>query len=122
MGTHHTKNWPRAAATMAPDLQKEFAAHAGEGRVGNHLLTQIRTAGQSGCWPAPLPTPGCSVPDQVRQHRPLAKRGFVSDTAFKPGDIGDGLRLEQRTRRRAFAARPAAQGDSEMALQTLGIA
>jgi beta-alanine degradation protein BauB len=40
MGTHRLKNWPSAAATMAPELQKEFAAHAGDGRVGNELLSE----------------------------------------------------------------------------------
>src|SRR5712664_113313 len=40
MGTHRIENWPSAAATMAPELQKEFAAHAGDGRVGNKLLSE----------------------------------------------------------------------------------
>jgi hypothetical protein len=50
MGTHRIENWPRAAATMAPDLEKEFAAHAGDGRAGSPpLSTQIAYAsGQSG--------------------------------------------------------------------------
>ena len=40
MGTHRIENWPRAGATMAPELQKEFAAHVGDGRVGNKLLSE----------------------------------------------------------------------------------
>src|SRR4029077_6505996 len=40
MGTHRIESWPSAAATMAPELQKEFAAHAGDGRVGNELLSE----------------------------------------------------------------------------------
>jgi hypothetical protein len=40
MGTHRIENWPSAPATIAPELQKEFAAHAGDGRVGNELLSE----------------------------------------------------------------------------------
>src|SRR5258708_38924092 len=40
MGTYRIKSWTEAPATMAPDLQKEFAAHAGDGRVGNELLAE----------------------------------------------------------------------------------
>jgi predicted anti-sigma-YlaC factor YlaD len=39
MGTYRIENWPSAPATMAPVLQKEFAA-AGDGRVGNELLSE----------------------------------------------------------------------------------
>jgi hypothetical protein len=31
---------PCAPATLAPVLQKEFVAHAGDGRVGNELLSE----------------------------------------------------------------------------------
>jgi hypothetical protein len=40
MGTYRIENWPSAPATIAPELQKEFAAHAGDGRVGNELLSE----------------------------------------------------------------------------------
>src|SRR5258708_39027460 len=40
MGTYRKKSGTEAPATMAPDLQKEFAAHAGDGRVGNELLAE----------------------------------------------------------------------------------
>src|SRR5271168_3383914 len=40
MGTYRIENWPSAPATMAPELQKEFAAHAGDGRVGHVLLSE----------------------------------------------------------------------------------
>jgi beta-alanine degradation protein BauB len=38
MRTCRMENWPSAPAT--PKLQKEFAAHAGDGRVGNELLSE----------------------------------------------------------------------------------
>ena len=40
MGSYRIENWPSAPATLAPELQKEFAAHAGDGRVGNELLSE----------------------------------------------------------------------------------
>jgi hypothetical protein len=40
MGTYRIENWPSTPATIAPKLQKEFAAHAGDGRVGNELLSE----------------------------------------------------------------------------------
>ena len=40
MGTHRMEHWPSAAAAMAPELQREFAAHVGDGRVGNKLLSE----------------------------------------------------------------------------------
>src|SRR3984957_21004815 len=40
MRSYRIENWPSAHATMAPELQKEFAAHAGDGRVGNELLSE----------------------------------------------------------------------------------
>ena len=40
MGTYRIENWPSAAATMTTELQKEFAARAGDGRVGNKLLSE----------------------------------------------------------------------------------
>jgi quercetin dioxygenase-like cupin family protein len=40
MGTYRIENWPNAPAAMAPNLQTEFEAHAGDGRVGNELLSE----------------------------------------------------------------------------------
>jgi beta-alanine degradation protein BauB len=40
MRSYRIENWPSAPATMAPELQKEFAAHAGYGRLGNELLSE----------------------------------------------------------------------------------
>jgi quercetin dioxygenase-like cupin family protein len=40
MGTHRIKDWPSAPAGMAPELQKEFQALAGDGRVGQKLLSE----------------------------------------------------------------------------------
>src|SRR5258707_12928981 len=40
MGPYRIKDCRRAPATMAPELQQEFAAHAGDGRVGNQLLSE----------------------------------------------------------------------------------
>src|ERR1700722_109779 len=40
MGTYRIENWASPPATMEPELQKEFAAHAGDGRVGSELLSE----------------------------------------------------------------------------------
>ena len=40
MGNYRIEKWPSPPATIAPELQKEFAAHAGDGRVGNVLLSE----------------------------------------------------------------------------------
>jgi hypothetical protein len=40
MGTCRIENWPSAPATIAPKPQREFAAHPGDGRVGNELLSE----------------------------------------------------------------------------------
>jgi hypothetical protein len=40
MGTYRMKNWPIAPASLAPELKKEFATHASDGRVGNELLSE----------------------------------------------------------------------------------
>jgi quercetin dioxygenase-like cupin family protein len=40
MGTHRIENWPTAPAAMRPELRREFAAHAGDGRVGNALISE----------------------------------------------------------------------------------
>lgn len=40
MGTNRIETWPSPPGGMAPELQVEFAAHAGDGRVGNALLSE----------------------------------------------------------------------------------
>lgn len=40
MGTHRIVDWPSAPDAMAPELKSEFAAHGGDGRVGNVLLSE----------------------------------------------------------------------------------
>ena len=40
MGTHRIRDWPAAPAGMEAALREDFAAHAGDGRVGNVLLSE----------------------------------------------------------------------------------
>jgi quercetin dioxygenase-like cupin family protein len=40
MGTHRIEAWPSPPDGMASELRAEFAAHAGDGRVGNALLSE----------------------------------------------------------------------------------
>jgi beta-alanine degradation protein BauB len=80
---------------MAPDLQKEFAAHAGDGRVGNQLLSDIDRVR---VWAIGL-KPGqrfgfhTHVLDYIwtsvtgRHGRSHFIDGRVSDTVYKPGDF-----------------------------------
>jgi hypothetical protein len=42
MGTYRIENWPSPPATLAPELQKEFAAHAGDGRASDEHRTRSR--------------------------------------------------------------------------------
>jgi beta-alanine degradation protein BauB len=106
MGTHRIENWPRAAATMARDLQKEFAAHAGDGRVGKQLLSDT---GRVRVWAIGLKRgqrPGfhTHVVDYFwtsvtgGHGRSHVSDGFVSDTAYKPGDIKDRYSETSNTR------------------------
>ena len=95
MGTHRIENWPRAAATMAPDLEKEFAAHAGDGRVGNQRLSDtdrvrvwaigLKRGQRPGFHTHVLDYFWTSVTGcHGRSH---FSDGRVSDTAYKAGDI-----------------------------------
>ena len=40
MGTHRIGTWPGPPAAMPADLQADFTAHAGDGRVGQELLSE----------------------------------------------------------------------------------
>jgi quercetin dioxygenase-like cupin family protein len=40
MGTHRITDWPDAPDAMSAGFKDEFAAHAGDGRVGNVLLSE----------------------------------------------------------------------------------
>jgi hypothetical protein len=121
MGTHRIENWPRAAATMAPDLEKEFAAHAGDARVGNPLLsTQIAYAsGQSGSSVASARLPHTRArllwTSVTGGHgRSHFSDGFVSDTAYKPGDIKDGYSESESSNMRG-APRRSSDGPRRLA-------
>ena len=95
MGTHRIENWPRAGATMAPELQKEFAAHVGDGRVGNKLLSETDRVR---VWAIGLePGQRLGFHTHVLDYfwtsvtgghgRSNFSDGLASDTAYKPGDI-----------------------------------
>jgi beta-alanine degradation protein BauB len=40
MGTYRFKNWPNPPAAMSPEYRKEFVEHAGDGRVGDELISE----------------------------------------------------------------------------------
>jgi quercetin dioxygenase-like cupin family protein len=95
MGTYRIENWPSAPATMEPELQKEFAAHAADGRVGNELLSEtdrvrvwamgLKPGERLGFHTHVLDYFWTSVTGgQGRSH---FSDGSVSDAAYKPGDI-----------------------------------
>jgi beta-alanine degradation protein BauB len=95
MGTYRIENWPSAPATMAPELKKEFAAHAGHGRVGNELLSEtdrvrvwaigLKPGQRLGFHTHVLDYFWTSVTGgHGRSH---FSDGQVSDTVYKPGDI-----------------------------------
>jgi beta-alanine degradation protein BauB len=95
MGTCRIENWPSAPATLAPVLQKEFAAHAGDGRVGNELLSEtdrvrvwaigLKPGQRLGFHTHVLDYFWTSVTGgHGRSH---FSDGHVSDTSYKPGDI-----------------------------------
>ena len=95
MGTYRIENWPGAPATLDPVLQKEFAAHAGDGRVGNELLSETDRVR---VWAIGL-KPGqrlgfhthvldyCWTSVTGGHGRSHFSDGHVSDTSYKPGDI-----------------------------------
>jgi hypothetical protein len=95
MGTYRIENWLSAPATLAPVLDKEFAAHAGDGRVGNELLSEtdrvrvwaieFKPGQRLGFHTHVLDYFWTSVTGgHGRSH---FSDGSVSDTAYKPGDI-----------------------------------
>jgi beta-alanine degradation protein BauB len=95
MGTHRIENWPSAPATMAPELQKDFVAHAGDGRVGNKLLSET---GRVRIWAIELkPGQRLGFHTHVLDYfwtsvtgghgRSHFSDGRVSDTIYKPGDM-----------------------------------
>ena len=95
MESYRIENWPSAPATLAPELQKEFAAHAGDGRVGNELLSEtdrvrvwaigLKPGERLGFHTHVLDYFWTSVTGgHGRSH---FSDGSVSDTAYKPGDI-----------------------------------
>ena len=95
MGTYRIENWPSAPATIAPELQKEFAAHAGDGRVGNELLSEtdrvrvwaigLKPGQRLGFHTHVLDYFWTSVTGgHGRSH---FSDGRVLDTTYKPGDI-----------------------------------
>ena len=89
------ENWPSVPANLAPELQKEFAAHAGDGRVGNKLLSETDRVR---VWAIGL-KPGQHLGFHTHvldyfwtsvtggRGRSHFSDGSVSDTAYKPGDI-----------------------------------
>ena len=95
MGTYRMENWPSAPATLAPELQKEFAVHAGDGRVGNELLSEtdrvrvwaigLKPGERLGFHTHVLDYFWTSVTGGHGRSR--FSDGRVSDTAYKPGDI-----------------------------------
>ena len=118
MGSYRIENWPSAAATMAPELQKEFAAHAGDGRVGNELLSEtdrvrvwaigLKPGQRLGFHTHVLDYFWTSVTGgHGRSH---FSDGFVSDTAYKPGDIKDGYSKRGAPRRSSDGPRRLANG------------
>jgi beta-alanine degradation protein BauB len=95
MGTCRIENWPSAPAILAPELQKEFAAHAGDGRVGNELLSEtdrvrvwaigLKRGQRLGFHTHVLDYFWTSSPAaNARSH---CSDGRVSDTVYKPGDF-----------------------------------
>jgi hypothetical protein len=95
MGTYRIENWPSAPAILAPELHKEFAAHAGDSRVGNELLfgtdrvrvwaIGLKLGHRLGFHTHVLDYFWTSVTGgHGRSH---FSDGSVSDTAYKPGDI-----------------------------------
>jgi len=95
MGTYRIKSWAEAPATMAPELQKEFAAHAGDGRVGNELLAETDRVR---IWSLRLePGQRLGFHTHVLDYfwtsvtgghgRSHFNDGQVADIVYKPGDI-----------------------------------
>ncbi len=95
MGTYCIKDWPSAPATMALELQKEFAAHAGDGRAGNQLLSEtdrvrvwavkLKPGERLGFHTHVLDYFWTSVTGGLgRSH---FDDGHVADIVYKPGDI-----------------------------------
>jgi len=95
MGTYRIENWPSAPAAMAPELQKEFAAHAGDGRVGNELLSETQRVR---VWAVRLkPGERLGFHTHVLDYfwtsvtgghgRSHFDDGQVADIVYKPGDI-----------------------------------
>src|SRR5271166_5552883 len=95
MGTYRIENWPSAPGTMAPELQKEFAAHGSDGRVGNELLSETDRVR---VWAIALkPGQRLGFHTHVLDYfwtsvtgghgRSHFGDGSVADTDYKPGDI-----------------------------------
>ena len=95
MGTYRMENWPSAPAAMAPELQKEFAAYAGDGRVGNELLSETKRVR---VWAVRLkPGERLGFHTHVLDYfwtsvtgghgRSHFDDGQVADIVYKPGDI-----------------------------------
>jgi beta-alanine degradation protein BauB len=95
MGTYRTENWPSPPPTMEPELQEEFAAHAGDGRVGNELLSET---GRVRVWAIGLkPGQRLGFHTHVLDYfwtavtgghgRSHFGDGRVSDAVYKQGDI-----------------------------------
>jgi quercetin dioxygenase-like cupin family protein len=40
MGNHRIASWPSVPTEMGPELHAEFLEHAGDGRVGNKLISE----------------------------------------------------------------------------------
>lgn len=95
MGTHRIEAWPSAPDGMDPDLRDEFAAHAGDGRVGNVLLSETDRVRVWGITLNPGERLGfhTHVLDYFwtavtgGHGRSHFDDGQVADIVYKPGDI-----------------------------------
>jgi Transposase IS116/IS110/IS902 family len=98
MGTY----WPSAPASLAPVLKKEFATHAGDGRLAtNFYPRQIACAcGRSGSSlaSASASTPTCSITSGRTAGHGRGRVASVADPAiFKSGrDLAAWIRLVPR--------------------------
>jgi quercetin dioxygenase-like cupin family protein len=95
MGTHRIGDWPSAPDAMAPELKSEFAAHAGDGRVGNVLLFETERVRVWGISLKPGDRLGfhTHVLDYfwtsvtAGRGRSHFNDGRVADVVYRPGDI-----------------------------------
>ncbi len=95
MGPHRIGTWPGPPAAMPADLQADFTAHAGDGRVGHVLLSEtdrvrvwsirLEPGGRLGFHTHVLDYFWTSV--TAGHGRSHFDDGRVADIDYKPGDL-----------------------------------